>query len=183
MRRRLPTDIYLLPGQFCCGVEGVRVRTLLGSCVAMSFWHPLRRVGAMCHFLLPARIVEGGGAPDGRYGDEAVAAVLAWIAAAGCLPSEFEVKLVGGGNMFPASAGQAPVGDRNLQAAQELARLHGFSCVASHLGGAGHREVVFDVRTGEVAVWHHALPASASTSGGARALPADPGDGRRATSG
>ena len=47
-------EIFLNPGDYAFGDEQVRMRTLLGSCVAVTFWHPKLRVGAMCHYLLPA---------------------------------------------------------------------------------------------------------------------------------
>ena len=58
-RERRPSDymeIFLEPGEFQFTTDpDVRLRTLLGSCVALTMWHPKCRYGAMCHFLLPSR--------------------------------------------------------------------------------------------------------------------------------
>jgi chemotaxis protein CheD len=69
---------------------------------------------------------------------------------------EYQVKLVGGGNMFPEKHNTMPsqVGSRNALAAQQLAKQHGFTCVAEHLGDVGHRNVIFEVWSGEVWVKH-----------------------------
>jgi hypothetical protein len=57
------------------------LRTLLGSCVAITLWHPTRRIGGMCHFLLPERKRRTNEPPDGRYGDEAVAEMVKVLSA------------------------------------------------------------------------------------------------------
>ena len=45
-------DVFLMPGEHFVGDARHRIRTLLGSCVSITLWHPQRRVGAMSHFLL-----------------------------------------------------------------------------------------------------------------------------------
>ena len=46
-------EVVLAPGQVSFATCPTRLRTLLGSCVAFTFWHPQRRIGGMCHFMLP----------------------------------------------------------------------------------------------------------------------------------
>ncbi len=48
-------EIFLQPGEWYFGNRKVSIRTLLGSCVAMVFWHrhPKLLMGGMCHFTLP----------------------------------------------------------------------------------------------------------------------------------
>lgn len=48
-------DIFLQPGEWYFGEGNTRVRTTLGSCVAIVLWHPVRRIGGMCHYMLPSR--------------------------------------------------------------------------------------------------------------------------------
>ena len=71
-------DIFLQPGEWYFGGRDTRIRTLLGSCIAITLWHPRLQVGGMCHFLLPSRSsLHPPATPlDGRYGDEAVAALV-----------------------------------------------------------------------------------------------------------
>jgi len=47
--------LMLMPGELHFGGEVQSLKTLLGSCVALTLWHPKRRIGGMCHFLLPSR--------------------------------------------------------------------------------------------------------------------------------
>jgi chemotaxis protein CheD len=88
---------------------------------------------------------------DGRYGDEALALLLAGGPAYGCVPAECEVKLFGGGACSPApSAGgdALQVHLRNIE--QALARQHGLRVVAQHLGGQGYRQLRLDLPSGDV---------------------------------
>src|SRR5437867_1676153 len=98
-------EIFLQPGEFYFGDKNTRIRTVLRSCVSISFWHAELLVGGMCHYMLPSRNNERRGAiaplSDGRYADEAIALLLKEIDATGASHREFQVKLFGGGNMFP----------------------------------------------------------------------------------
>ena len=49
------TEVFLQPGEFHFGHARTRIKTILGSCVAITMWHPILRIGGMCHYLLPAR--------------------------------------------------------------------------------------------------------------------------------
>ncbi len=163
-------DIYLQPGELYFGDRRVRLRTLLGSCVSLVFWHAGRRIGGMNHFMLPSRTRPAGAALDGRYGDEAVALLLQAIQASGTRVQDYRVHLVGGGDMFPRLGRQpdGSVGERNVEAARRLLAEHGLQCHGEHVGGSGHRNLIFDICSGQVAV-RQLLPAqSPGTASGAR---------------
>ena len=51
--------ISLLPGELYFGQRHL-LKTLLGSCVAITLWHPQRQLGGMCHFLLPTACAAPG---------------------------------------------------------------------------------------------------------------------------
>lgn len=151
-------EIFLQPGDHYFGDEATRIRTVLGSCVSVVLWHPRERIGGMCHYMLPSRPrARGHGErPDGRYGDEAIELLLADIERSGTRPRDYQAKIIGGGNMFPGSpAGTANlIGRRNVEAARRLVCAHGFVHVKGHLEGDGHRNVIFDVWSGDVWVRH-----------------------------
>lgn len=158
-RSSRPTDVILQPGEFAVGQGTCRLRTMLGSCVAITLWHPLRRVGAMSHFLLANR---GSQSPDknldARYGDEALALMLQKLSALQVDGAACVAKIFGGANMFQrdiAAAGPA-VGRRNGEAARQLLALHGIAVQGEHLFGEGHRQIVFDIACGSV--WVRQVP-------------------------
>ena len=71
-------------------------------------------------------------------------------------PNEYEIKVFGGGDMFPtvAKAGRLAIGKQNIVAGIELLALHGQPIKARHVGGEGHRVVMFDLWDGNVWVKH-----------------------------
>ena len=145
-------EIALQPGEYFVGDERYRMRTLLGSCVAITLWHSGRRVAAMSHFLLPNRGTSPAGELDGRYGDEAMRLMMNGLEQAGVRPQQCQAKLFGGGNMFPglALAGPMSVGRRNGEAARHIVSSLGIPIISESLFGIGHRSIVLDVRNGDV---------------------------------
>ena len=147
-------EIFLQPGEFYFGEEKTRIRTLLGSCVAISLWHPRLRIGGMCHYMLPHRPHRRGDEPlDGRYADEAMHLFLCELRRSGTLPAEYHVKLFGGGQMFqpaPGASRHANISERNMEAGRALIVQHGFRSLAQDLGGEGHRNVILDLWSGDV---------------------------------
>jgi chemotaxis protein CheD len=156
-------DVHLQPGDYFVGGPGHRVRTLLGSCVSVTLWHPPTQLGAMSHFLLWSRGNAQPGAPaDARYGDEAMQLMFHGLAGHGVAPAQCEAKILGGGNMFPQSqlpaAGGQTVGERNGHGARQLLGAMGIRIASESLFGVGHRQIVFDIHNGDVWV-HHAAQA------------------------
>ena len=90
-------EIFLQPGDLYFGDRDNRIRTVLGSCVSLTFWHPKLLVGGMCHYMLPNRSLERRTASDlpldGRYADEAIELLTKEINLAGVPHREYEVKL------------------------------------------------------------------------------------------
>lgn len=148
---RQASDIFLNTGEFYFGSSAVRIRTLLGSCVSIIMWHRQRRIGGMCHYMLPQRRSMESRYLDGRYADDAVQLFMDEIAAAGSLAHEYEVSVIGGGRMFKSDMN---IGGRNIEAARRLLLQYGFNIQREHLAGTGHRKVVFDLGTGEIRLNH-----------------------------
>ena len=164
-------DIFLQPGDFYFGDQDTRIRTILGSCISITMWHPRRRIGGMCHYMLPSRGKKAGTQLDGRYADEALQLFMCEIRAAGTWPDEYQVKLFGGGNMFQHSRKDIDCLDvscRNRQTAYQLIQHYGFSLTAEHLGGSGHRQLMFDINTGHA--WVRQNPLIKSSTAGTGSL-------------
>lgn len=160
-------EVFLAPGEFYFGDEKTRIRTLLGSCVAVTLWHPRLRVGGMCHYMLPHRPRAAGDQPlDGRYGDEAMELFLRELRRSGTAAADYHVKLFGGGKMFAHHDGaprHAGIPERNMDAGRELVVRHGFRLRAHDMGGEGHRNVILDLSSGDV--WLKRAPAGPQGGG------------------
>jgi len=149
-------DVILDPGEFCFASAGTRIRTLLGSCVSISMWHPRRRVGGMCHYMIPRRRRSPGTRHQlsGRYADEAIELFLRELARNNTMPHEYQVKMFGGGNQFPDTRRALDIPRQNIDIGLELLEHHGFELTATHLGGTGARHILFDLTDGGVWLKH-----------------------------
>lgn len=150
-------DISLQPGEFYFGDKTTRIRTLLGSCIAITLWHPLLRVGGMCHYLLPnCNSRSSGIALDGRYADHAMSLFMLELDKISCRPADCKVKMFGGGNQFMTYNGKnvSNLPEKNIQAGRQLLKHYGFAISSKHLGGYGYRNVIFDVWSGHAWVRH-----------------------------
>jgi chemotaxis protein CheD len=156
-------EVFLQPGELFVADASFQIRTILGSCVSITLWHPEALVGGMSHFLLPTRgTVVPAHQMEGCYADEALAMMLKDLKAAGVNYKQCQAKIFGGGNMFPShtQAGDMCVGQRNGEAARLLLQQHGIGLVTESLYGNGHRQVIFTISSGEV--WSRQLRPSAS---------------------
>lgn len=149
-------DIFLQPGEFYFGDEKTRIRTLLGSCVAITLWHPNLHIGGMCHYMLPKRPhnkSDAAEALDGRYAEDAIKLFLREISRARTRAAEYQVKLFGGGNMF--AHGVKPVrhtsiSETNVNFGRAAVVQCGFHLTTEDMGGSGHRNVILDLWSGDV---------------------------------
>jgi chemotaxis protein CheD len=152
-------EVFLRPGEYHFGTRNTRVRTLLGSCVAITFWHPRLHVGGMCHFMVPNRhpAARRDGGLDGRYADEAMQMILASISSVRTGPHEYVIKMFGGASQFPdwvpASDGIS-LPERNVEAGLELLAAHGLTPAAQHVGGTGYRQILLELWSGDVWLKH-----------------------------
>ncbi len=141
--------MYLHPGEWFWG-DNAHIRTVLGSCVAVSFWHARTHVGGLCHYLLPERPRPAASdvPPDPRYGPDVVGMMAAKARQLGP-PESFTVKVFGGGSISQGPTGTR-VGERNVEVAtSELKRL-GYTVAAIDVGGPLSRHLVFDLASGDV---------------------------------
>jgi chemotaxis protein CheD len=162
------TEVVLHPGDFYFGSGYKRVRTLLGSCVSIVLWHPKRRIGGMCHYLLPVcnKPYKARTALDGHYADDAIALFLRELRISRSKAPDYVVKLFGGGSMFPEhsrarACGLSECTDehrircgdvacKNVQVGRELLSASGFAVASEHVGGVGYRQVIFELWNGDV---------------------------------
>lgn len=142
-----------MPGQWHFGSRVASLRTLLGSCVAVTLWHPERHWGGMCHFLLPQRRDPQAGQMDGRYGEEAIELLVQSLKRARTQPSEYIAHLYGGADTMPDQSGvKLNVGERNIEMGWTLIDKYGFQLDGVDVGDHVPRTVTLKLETGEVQV-------------------------------
>jgi chemotaxis protein CheD len=147
----LGQDLMLMPGQMYFGGRAASLKTLLGSCLSITLWHPKRRIGGMCHFLLPSRTRQPGEPMDGRYGDEAMEAMMHMLQLTGTAPQDYVAHLYGGADTMPEKGGvRFNVGERNIEQGWKLVDHYGFQLEGIDVGEDVPRTVTLNIATGEI---------------------------------
>lgn len=162
--------VTLSPGQLFFGGGRTVVQTLLGSCVAITLWHPGRRIGGMCHYLLGSRgqAERKHGQAPGYFATDAVEYLVEQVRASGRPNSEFEAKMFGGGNMFESVQPRAhpvDVAQANVRAGRRLLEQNGFGMKSADVGGSRYRKIFFDLESGDVWVQYGRRQSAAMRSG------------------
>lgn len=161
------SNILLLPGDYFVGGQQHRVRTLLGSCVSITLWHRQARIGAMSHYLLSRPNGRNGQELNARYGEDAMALMLAGLHALGIQARDCEAKIFGGARMFPNLKNAVQIGQINGRNAHQLLARAGIAVVSESLYGDGPRQIIFDIHSGDV--WSRLVSADAMPPNGGSA--------------
>jgi chemotaxis protein CheD len=153
------SDIYLQPGESYLARTPAIIRTILGSCVGVTFWSARLAIGALTHSQLPKTpenaSAEATRATCHRYVDSSIREIARQLDVLGAVRAQVQVKLFGGADVLPVSEGtkhRPTVGRMNREAALEILRTEGFHVTASSVGGTSGLKVRFDTRTGEVQI-------------------------------
>lgn len=141
-------EYYLYPGLLFAEGQECRVTTVLGSCIAVCLFDPVRRVGGINHYMLP--FWNGEGLPTPRYGNVAIDALIERLQGFGCLSSRLQAKVFGGAAMWENGNSLIAIGERNIDLAWRLLGHYGIPVVGSDVGGNVSRKIICNTGTGEV---------------------------------
>jgi chemotaxis protein CheD len=149
--KELILDIYLHPNEMYWGDGETRIKTVLGSCIAICMWHPGLKIGGMSHSLLPTRRnpEDKKIKADPRFVDEAVDLFSTEVSRVGLAPAEFKVKIFGGANLISTNREELTIGEQNREIAYTALGKHGFFVFSEHTGGTETRNVILDLWSGE----------------------------------
>src|SRR5262245_44710338 len=97
--RRLRPEVTLYIGDLRASAEPLLIKTLLGSCIAVTLWDPDTGAGGMNHFMLP-RAFTGPGPDSSRFGVHAMDLLIGGVMKAGGDRRRFVAKVFGGGHVL-----------------------------------------------------------------------------------
>jgi chemotaxis protein CheD len=145
--------VYLQPGEVHLARSPAIVRTVLGSCVGVTFWSSRLGIGALCHGVLP-RSPQSTTLIDGyRYVDFSIRDLARQFDRLGARRDEIEIKVFGGADVLPvhpSNTARTTVGSQNSQVALEVLQEECLAILASDLGGPVGRTIQFHTGNGEV---------------------------------
>lgn len=147
-------EVYLQPGEIHLSRSPVILKTVLGSCVGVTFWSKRLGAGALCHGVLPRCPKQVQGQEAYRYVDFAIRDLARRFDAMGALRRELQVKVFGGADVLPTAHNPArpTVGDQNWHTALDILRAENLAVMASDVGGTLGRSLHFETETGRVYV-------------------------------
>lgn len=143
------TKMFLSPGEIVLAESPVEVTTVLGSCIAITLFAKQRRVGAICHAVLPS----GKDRQLGKYVDQTLPLMLEFFHQKKIARRGLVAKLFGGSDMFPPPASMASsrtIGSQNVSMAYRCLQEHGLAVAVADVGGILGRKMVFYSHSGEV---------------------------------
>ena len=150
-------EVTLYLGDVHVAHEPTLVKTLLGSCISVCLYDPLRLVGGMNHFMLPRGRDEDGA--SFRFGVPAMEALIGALIDLGGSPRRFTAKVFGGAHVLDVEETAGGVPQQNIAFVRGFLESGGIPIVAEDLGGYSARHVHFHTSTGRVFVKRAGTPA------------------------
>lgn len=132
--------------------EGELITYALGSCIGISFYDPMIKLGALLHIMLPEKTATDSNIL--KYADSGIRETLRKLYAFGGTKGRLVVKIAGGAKMFEmkGSGGLGNIGERNAQNVKRILMLEGLRVSAEDTGANYARTMSLDVSTGQVYV-------------------------------
>ncbi len=125
----------------------------LGSCVAVSVFDPVAKVGAMAHVVLPKSHGKSG-ERAGRYADIAVPLLLQQVRDLGAVDSRLQICIAGGAQMSlaPGLGTAFKIGEDNVTAVLAVLTAEGLKPKAVETGGSKGRTMRLFIESGKATV-------------------------------
>ncbi len=124
----------------------------LGSCIGVSFYDDVTKVGALLHIMLPLNMEANKNASPYKYADSGIQKTISELVKNGALKNRIKAKIAGGAQMFALSANMGNIGKRNIQSVKLRLQQEGIPLLREDVGGEIARTMVLNVKTGEVFV-------------------------------
>ena len=125
----------------------------LGSCIGITFYDPLIKLGGLLHIMLPAR-VDQNDPKVFKYADSGIRETVRKLTAFGMMKNRTIVKIAGGAKMFEmkGSSNLGNIGQRNAAMVKQVLMEERMRIMAEDTGGTYARTMLLNVANGDVFV-------------------------------
>lgn len=150
----IPEDIVVDTAQVKVTQASNRLVALgIGSCIVVTLYDPMLKVGAMAHTMLPDSTKSGSISNPFKFSNLAIDEMIRKMESLGSQRRNMEAKIVGGANMFPSLGHESlKTGEENALAVKEKLGKEGIPLAGEVVGGSVGRSVEFDTASGIVTV-------------------------------
>lgn len=123
----------------------------LGSCIGVSIWDPVAKVGGMLHYMLPEATVspEKAKSNPAMFADTGIPKLFRAAYELGAVKKRLVVKIAGGSQLLDDN-GTFNIGKRNYLALRKIFWKNGVMIDAESVGGSISRTMKLVVGSGEV---------------------------------
>ncbi len=123
----------------------------LGSCIGLTLYDPVTRVGGLVHYMLPDSKAVSNNSNIAKFCDTGVQELLKRVTMAGANRRRLVAKIAGGAKMFAVNqeSNVGSVGERNTIAAKQILRQLGIQLIAEDTGLNFGRTVELHCDTGD----------------------------------
>lgn len=130
---------------------GVLITVGLGSCVGVAIYDSLHKIGGLIHVMLPEN---RKGIKNAKYADTGIPLMINNMIDTGASKYQMRAKIAGGAQMFNVTSdnNKMGVGDRNIQAVQEVLKKEDIDIIGQEIGQNHGRTVKFYTEDGRVEV-------------------------------
>ena len=153
-------DIGMFEQKIAVGVGGLAVSTnkserlitySLGSCVGVTIYDPVVRVGGLLHAMLPDSKInlEKAQIQPAMFVDTGLSSLFRSAYKLGLDKSRVRICVAGGAQILDTS-GYFNIGTRNLEVLKTILSQNGLKVDASEVGGLVSRTIQINISTGEV---------------------------------
>lgn len=126
----------------------------LGSCIGLSFYDPVAKIGALAHIVLPDSSLARDGDAESKYANTCVPFVLDKLLKKGAKANRLVVKIAGGAQVLQVSGmkNRLDIGNRNTEAVREAIMKAGLTLKCQDVGGNFGRTMQFFIGTGRIVI-------------------------------
>jgi len=135
------------------GASWIITTYALGSCLGITLYDPVKRVGGMLHAMLPdSKLHQSQGATKiAMFLDSGMNELLLQLRKAGVNERGLECKVFGGSQVMSADK-FFRIGDRNIETFKALSQSLGLRVSVWEVGGHVNRTIKFYLESGQVSV-------------------------------
>ena len=96
----------------------------LGSCIGLTFYDPVSKIGGLVHYMLPDSTQMRNNSNIAKFADTGIEELLRQVIKAGASRNRLVAKIAGGAKMFEVSgmSNVSNIGERNALAAKQKLR-------------------------------------------------------------
>ncbi len=134
-----------------CKAPNIITTLGLGSCIGLTFYDPVTKIGGMVHYMLPDSTQVRNNGNIAKFADTGIRELLKRVLAAGASKQRLVAKIAGGAKMFEGSglSNVGNIGARNAEAAKVILRGLGIRLIAEDTGLNYGRTVELHCDTGD----------------------------------